>query len=96
MEQPNETHGGRDCSVPDEAAGEAGAPGGTAGARLHRVGAGHRPQAGVDTEPAQRLRLPARRAVVHPRQVHEIALPLQHQVGKGTPGEVGGVTPSPT
>ena len=48
------------------------------------------PQAGVDAEPAQRLRLPPRRAVVDPGQRGQRGVAAQDQVGQGAPGEVAG------
>src|SRR5579862_2973862 len=59
-------------------------------ATLGRVRETHADEAGVDAEPAQRLRLPTRGAVADPGQRHELARPAEHEVGDGPPGQVRG------
>ena len=59
-----------------------------AGAGLLAVGPGHRPQPGVDAQPAQRLRLPGARAVADPGQPGQlgVAARARGRPGSGRPG----------
>ena len=64
------------------------------GLGLHAVGPAHRLQACVRAEPAQRLYLPGRRVVAHPRQPGQLAVCPGDQVGQGEeiakrPGQYG-------
>jgi hypothetical protein len=60
----------------------AGDDAGPGGERLLGVGDRHRTQAGVDAQPAQRLRLPVVGAVAGPRQVHQVGVVAQDQVAQ--------------
>ena len=44
----------------------------------------------LHADPAQRFGLPGARAVVHPRQFGERGAALEHQIGQGAAGQVGG------
>ena len=80
----------RRWSVPDEAAEELGTARRASGARFLAVGGVHHPQPGVGADPAQRLRLPPGRAVVHPGQPRQVGVAAEHQVGERLAGEVRG------
>src|SRR3954452_2197852 len=76
------------CSVADEAAEELGATRGAAGPRLFVVGGVHHPEAGVRPDPAQRLWLPPRRPMVHPRQPRQVCGAAEEQVRQRLAGQV--------
>src|SRR5215468_12249811 len=74
------SHPPRNRSAAQEPAEQLRGAGLAAGARLPPVGPAHRVQAGVHSQPPQRLGLPPRRVVVHPGQPPEVAAGAQDQV----------------
>src|SRR3954447_3965136 len=80
--------GGR--SVAEEGRHQAGGQGRPAGQALLGIGRGHRAQAGVQTEPAQRFGFPALGAVSDPGQPGPLGVPVEHQVGQRPAGQIGG------
>jgi hypothetical protein len=57
--------------------------------RFAEIGGGVEAIHGVDTEPAQRLGLPAADAAVDPRVAGEGGVAAKGEVGQGLPGEIG-------